>query len=56
VGLHAISAIYFVHIVRPTGYRHNNVRRHFGYLCVRLFSLSLDNLADVEALVTIGLL
>jgi hypothetical protein len=27
-------------IVRPTAYRDNNVRRHFGYFCVRLLTSS----------------
>ena len=37
------------HIVRPTAYRYNNVRRNVGYLCVRSFNSSLNNQADGEA-------
>jgi hypothetical protein len=50
VGLHAISIVYDVHMVRITAYRCNHVRRNFGYLCVRyLFCSSPDSCADVEA-------
>jgi len=42
VGLHAIFVVYSAHIVRPTAYRYNNVRRNPGYLCVRSCDSSLD--------------
>ena len=38
VYLHAISAVYIVHIVRATADRHNNDCSHSGYLCVRFFT------------------